>query len=99
MWHPTEDFISYQSFRNGKYALYAIKPTGGEPWKLIENTTGLEVGWHNWSPDGQLLVLDFSNFDERVDDIYLMDWKTKELKRLTDDWRYEQAPAFVEVKK
>lgn len=99
MWHPTEDFISYMTFRDGKYALFAIKPTGGESWKLIENNTGLEEGWHSWSSEGQLLAIELSNFDERIDDIYLMDWKTKELKRLTDDWRYEQAPTFVEVKK
>jgi TolB protein len=100
MWHPTEDFISYQSLRNGKYALFGVKPTGGEPWKLIENnTTGLEEGWHSWSPDGQLLAVELSNFNELIVDVYLMDWKTKELKRLTDDNRFEQAPVFVEVKK
>ena len=99
-WHPTEDLISYQSFRNGKYALFGIKPGGGEPWRLIENNnTGLEEGWHSWSPDGQLLAIELSNFDALEVDVYLMDWKTKELKRLTDARRFEQAPVFVEVKK
>jgi TolB protein len=98
-WHPNEDFISYQSFRNGKYELFGTKSSGGEPWKLIENNTGLEEGWHAWSPDGEWLAVELSDFDNKIDDIYLMNWKTKELKRLTDSWQYEQAPVFVEVKK
>jgi TolB protein len=97
VWHPTENFISYQSFRNGAYSLFAIKPEGGDPWKLYENPEGLEAGWHSWSSDGKWLAVELSDFDQKVDDIYLVNLETKETRRLTDSWQYEQAPVFVEV--
>ncbi|GCC52251.1 hypothetical protein SanaruYs_24870 [Chryseotalea sanaruensis] len=96
-WHPTENFISYQSFRDGKYRLFAIKPEGGEAWRLIENTTGLEEDWHSWSSDGKWLTFGMADYSKGHVDVYLMNWKTKEIKQLTDSWQYEQAPVFVEV--
>ena len=32
-------------------------------------------------------------------DIYLVNYKTKETKQLTDGWKYEQAPVIVKIKK
>jgi TolB protein len=98
-WHPKENFISYQSFRDAKYRLFAIKPEGGEPWRLIENTTGLEEDWHSWSSDGKWLTFGMADYSKRQVDIYLMNWETKEVRQLTDSWQYEQAPVFVEVDK
>lgn len=98
-WHPTEGFISYHSFRDGKYRMFGVKPEGGEPWRLIENTTSMEEDWHSWSQDGKWLVFDMADYSKDLVDIYLMNWETKELKQLTDSWHYEQAPVFVEVNK
>lgn len=96
-WHPTVNLISYQSFRDGKYRLFAIKPEGGEAWRLIENTTGLEEDWHSWSSDGKWLTFGMADYSQGLVDVYLMNWETKEIKQLTDSWQYEQAPVFVEV--
>lgn len=96
-WHPTEGFISYQSFRDGKYQLFAIKPDGGEAWRLINNTTTLEEDWHSWSADGKWLTFGMADYSQGLVDIYLMNWETKEIKQLTDGWQYEQAPVFVEM--
>ncbi|MBI5472193.1 MAG: PD40 domain-containing protein [Ignavibacteriae bacterium] len=97
-WHPTEHFISYQSFQNGKYRLYAITPDGKKHWKLL-TTDATDQGWHDWSDDGQWLA--FEGFDTKQTqfDIYLMNWKTKDLKRLTDSThKFQQAPVFVRVR-
>ncbi|TXC81643.1 TolB family protein [Luteibaculum oceani] len=97
-WHPTENFISYQSKQNGKYSLFAIKPKGGKSWKLTEQS--FQEGWHDWSSDGKWLAVE--SFDLAGEDfnIHLINWKTKEIKILTDSsYRYEQAPVFVEIPK
>ncbi len=94
-WHPTEEFISYQSYQNGKYSLYAVDPISGKSWKLTENP-GHE-GWHDWSPDGQWLAIELFDKDQTQFHIGLMNWATKELKILTTSaFRYQQAPVFVE---
>jgi len=59
----------------------------------------LSSGWHSWRPDGEWLAIDKSTHEERDYDIYLMNFKTKETKRLTDSWKTEQAPVFVKIKK
>lgn len=97
-WHPTENFISYQSFRESKYRLFGIKPEGGEAWRLMDNTTDFEEDWHSWSSDGKWLTFGMADYSKNLVDVYLMNWKTKEVKQLTDSWQYEQAPVFVEVK-
>ncbi len=97
-WHPKENFISYQSFQRGKYSLYAITPEGKKQWKLLD-TDETDQGWHDWSDDGAWLA--FEGFDTKQTqfDIYLVNWKTKETKKLTDStYRNQQAPVFVKVK-
>lgn len=94
-WNQKEDFISYQSFQNGKYSLYAVSLDGHKQWKLTDNL--MNEGWHDWSSDGQWLVFDGSDSTESQYDIYLMNWKTKVLQKLTDTtYRYQQSPAFME---
>ena len=57
----------------------------------------MESGYHDWTPDGKWLTIDMSPLTgKRGFDIYLMNSKTKKLTRLTDSWKYEQAPVFVE---
>jgi TolB protein len=93
-WHPTENFISYASFQNGKYSLYGVTPDGKKNWKLTDNPQS-EV-YHNWSPDGNWLVMDLSDTKETKYQIGLMNWKTKELRILTDTiYDYQQSPVFV----
>jgi TolB protein len=98
-WHAgtADTFISYQSIRDARYSLYRINPTGGESVKLFEDKK-LFAGWHDWSPDGKWLVLDMFDNLQTEFDIYLVNWETREVKRLTDHWDLEQAPCFVQVK-
>lgn len=93
-WHPTSNFISYQSKRNGKYSLYAALPDGSREWKLTENPQ--EEGWHDWSPDGNYLAIELFDAGQSRFQIGLMDWRTGEMKVLADStFAYQQAPVFV----
>jgi TolB protein len=95
-WHPTENFISFSSFQNGKYSLYGVTADGTKQWKLTNNTEG-EV-YHDWSPDGKWLVTDLSNEDGSQYHIGLVNWETKQTKILTDTtFVYQQAPVFVKI--
>ena len=95
--HPSENFISYQSFQDGKYSLYAVSLDGEKQWKLTENEQN--EGWHDWSPDGKWFVIELFDDEQTQFHIGLMNWETKEMKILTDTtYRYQQAPNFVEIK-
>lgn len=92
--HPTEGFITYQSFQNGKYSLYAINPDGSNQHKLTNNLQ--DEGWHDWSHDGQWLAIEIFDTEQTQFDIALMNWNTKEIAVLTDTtFQFEQAPNFV----
>lgn len=92
--NPTEGFISYQSFQNGKYSLFAVTLDGKKQWKLTDNADA--EGWHDWSPDGNWLVIELFDKDQTQFHIGLMDWKTKEMTVLTDtSFTYQQAPNIV----
>lgn len=93
-WHPGEDYFSYQSKQQGKYSLFAVTPDGKALGRLTDLTQN--EGWHDWSPDGQWLAVELFDDAQTHFDIYLLNWKSRELKRLTDSDQYEQAPVFVE---
>lgn len=95
-WVKKHGFISYQSVQNGKSSLFAVTPDGKRNWKLTDNE--LSEGWHDWTPDGKWLAIDMSPKDNSEYGIWLMNWKTKELKKLTDpkDFKNQNAPVFVE---
>lgn len=92
--HPTERFISYASYQNGKYSLFGVTLDGKKQWELTENKF-MEI-YHDWSSDGKWLVTDLSNHNETQFNIGLMNWETKEWKILTDTtYNYQQSPNFV----
>lgn len=96
-WHPTENFISYQSFQNGKYNLFAVTPDGSKQWKLSNNSKA--EGYHSWSPDGKWLALEVTDSTESRFDIALMNWKTKEIEIFKHNkFSYNQAPLFVKLR-
>lgn len=90
-WNSRRNIITYPSFRNGKMVLMAfdLKNNQSSEWFANQN----EPGWHDWSLDGKLLVADMSSSTGY--DIYMIDGAAKTVKRLTDDWRSEQYPVFV----
>ncbi len=93
-WHPTQNFISYVSKQDGRNSIFAVKPDGSAQWKLSDTSNG--EGWHDWSPDGQWLTYSGSDPDENQYHIMLLNWKTKELKQLTDNsYKSQLAPVFV----
>lgn len=96
-WNHQQNFISYQSEQGGKSSLFAVSPDGKKHWKLTANPQ--DEGWHDWSSDGRLLAVEIFDPQQKRYDIYLMDYLTKEMKRLTGDaFQYNQAPVFVEKK-
>ncbi len=94
-WNTKENFITYQSTQNGKSSLYAVTPDGKKHWKLTDNE--LNEGWHDWSPDGKWLAIEMFDNENTEFGIYLMNYETKEIKKLTDvkDSKFQQAPVFV----
>lgn len=96
-WHPTENFISYASFQNGKYRIFGVSLDGKKQWELFESDKGHV--YHDWSPDGKWLVMDAAKNDEAPFHIELMNWDIKERKVLTSDspYQYNQSPVFVKV--
>jgi TolB protein len=97
-WVKKHNFITYQSVQNGKSSLFAVTLDGKKQWKLTNNE--LAEGWHDWSPDGKWLAIDMNDRGEKEFGIFLMNWKTKEIKKLTNpkDFKSQLSPVFVEVK-
>ncbi len=97
-WNAKHNFISYQSEQKGKSSIYAVTPDGRKQWKLTTNE--LAEGWHNWSDDGEWLVFDARDAATGRYDIYLLNYKTKAVKKVTGEspMKYHQAPVFVSVK-
>lgn len=93
-WNRQENFISYQSFQQGKYSLFAVTPDGSRQWKLTENS--FDEGWHDWSPDGRWLIVETFDTEQTQFHLHRMNWKTKELLQLTDGaYKYQQAPVVI----
>lgn len=94
-WNSKYKFISYISNQNGQQSIYAVTPDGKKHWKLTANK--FAEGWHDWSPDGEWLAFDLRDETTGRYDIYLMNYKTKQLKKLTVESpkKYHQSPVFV----
>ncbi|MDH4070162.1 MAG: hypothetical protein OEV30_07035 [Ignavibacteria bacterium] len=93
-WNQAENFISYQSFQNGKYSLYAVTPDGASQWKLTD--IEMQEGYHDWSPDGKWLAVEVFDQEETQFHVALMNRETKDFRILTDtSYTYQQAPVFV----
>lgn len=97
-WNAKYKFITYQSEQNGGSSIYAVTPDGKKQWRI--ETGKLAAGWHDWSPDGEWLAFDARDAATGRYDIYLMNYKTKEVKKVTGNspLKYHQAPVFVETK-
>jgi len=96
-WNAKYNFITYQSNQAGKQSIYAVTPDGTKQWKLTD--TKLDEGWHSWSPDGEWLAFDSRDESTGRYEVMLMNYKTRELKKLTgaSDFKYHQAPVFVQT--
>lgn len=93
-WNPAEKLISYMSKQDGQTQIHAVISDGKKQWQLTEKGQ-LSSGWHSWSPDGKWLAMDRSTHEGKEFDIYLMDYESKRLMRLTEDSKSEMAPVIV----
>ncbi len=92
--------MSKQKGQTQIYAVYPDLKKYRQATRTEQITNGeLSSGWHSWSADGRWLAMDRSIHDGKNFDIYLMDYKTKKIIRLTDDVKTEQAPVIVKIKK
>lgn len=92
-WNSRHRFISYLSKRQGQTQIFAVTPDGEKQWQITSGD--LSSGWHSWSSDGKWLAMDRSTHEGKGFDIYLMNYKTKKITRLTNDPKTEQAPVIV----
>ncbi|MDX1910017.1 MAG: hypothetical protein SFV22_00960 [Saprospiraceae bacterium] len=92
-WNAQAGYITYQSLQNGEYGIYAVTPDGKQTFKLADFP--LEAGWHDWSPDGNWLVMDLFDHEQKRFEIGLWNRKTKVFRQLTNTPRAEQSPVFV----
>ena len=95
-WNSKHNFISYLSRQKQQNQIYAVTPDGKKQWQITAGD--LSSGWHSWSADGEWLAMDKSTHEETGYDIYLMNYTTKETKRLTDSPKTEQAPVIVKIR-
>ncbi len=92
-WEPNRNLISYISRQKGNHSIFTISPNGGASVQLTPDSN--HEGWHAWSPVGEWIVYDGSDLSDSDYDIFLMRADGSGTKRLTTDWRTEQAPVFV----
>lgn len=93
-WEPNGNFISYISNQRSRSSIFLVNPDGTNVRRLT-NDTAMNEGWHSWSPDGNYLVAECSDKENKKFSIYLMDKRGTVLKQLTNEFKYEQAPVFV----
>lgn len=96
-WNAKQKFITYQSNQAGKQSIYAVTQDGKKQWKLTN--LKMDEGWHDWSADGEWLAFDSRDEATGRYDIYVLNYRTKELKKVTGDssFKYHQAPVFVSI--
>lgn len=86
VWSPDGKWIVYeQDFGGGElYDLFAVSSDGSELINLTNTPDISESGAH-WSPDGSMLSLSYRPKEASTRDIALLDWKTKKVRKLTDE--------------
>ncbi|WP_420315713.1 TolB family protein [Ekhidna sp.] len=97
-WEPNRNVITYHSKQQGGSYLFQINPDGSGLKKLTPDS--IPVGWHSWSPDGTMITFDSNTGENDEDmnfDIFIMEYESGEITRITSDTLFEQAPVFVEA--
>ncbi len=93
-----ENTISFISKQNSNYSIFSISPDGGNFSQLTPDTTAegfpSNEGWHSWSHGDSLIAFNATDWKGNFD-IYVMRPDGSDIRKLTDDKKYEQAPVFV----
>ena len=86
VWSPNGKWIVYdQDFGGGElYDIFAIPSDGGQPINLT-NTPDISESDAHFSPDGNTLAISYRPKDSSNNNIALLDWKTRKVRKLTDE--------------
>jgi len=86
VWSPDGKWIVYdQDFGGGElFDIFAIPSDGGEPINLTSTPDISESDAH-FSPDGNTLAISYRPKDSSNNNIALLDWKTRKVRKLTDE--------------
>ncbi|MBZ5688977.1 MAG: S9 family peptidase [Acidobacteriia bacterium] len=86
VWSPDGKWIVFeQDFGGGElYDLFAVSRDGADLINLT-NTPGISESGARWSPDGSMLALSYRPKESSNVDIALLDWKTKNVHKLTNE--------------
>jgi dipeptidyl aminopeptidase/acylaminoacyl peptidase len=91
VWSPDGKWVVFQQDRAGNelWDLYAVPGEGGEVVNLT-NTPGIREEDPHWSHTGVEIAFAYKPKDGAEYDIALLDWKTRKVRKLTD----EKQPGF-----
>jgi dipeptidyl aminopeptidase/acylaminoacyl peptidase len=86
VWSPDGQWIVFeQDFGGGEiYDLFAVSSDGSDPINLTNTPEVSETNAH-FSPDGSTLAISYRPKTSSTTDIALLDWKTKKVRKLTDE--------------
>ena len=86
VWSPDGKWIVFeQDFGGGElYDLFAVSRDGANLINLT-NTPDISEDSARWSPDGSMIALSYRPKDSSNIDIALLDWKTKKVRKLTNE--------------
>lgn len=92
-WIPATNYISFTSRRSDEYHIFRINADGSQELQLTSDPGN--QGWHTWTPDGKKLIYD-GDQGQNSSDLYLLDFPSQKLLKLTDTPYPERAPIIID---